>query len=252
VSELTVTDLSVAYNGRPAVRDVTLSVPAAAITALLGPNGAGKTSLVRALGGVTPARRGRLTVGGTSVPLGRPDRIRRAGVAIVLEGHRVLGDLSVEANLRVATGLLKRAQRTEALAQALELFPELGRLQARKARLLSGGEQQMLALAQAICSQPRYLVVDEMSLGLAPLIVRRLGDAITLVTKRGVGVLLIEQFTALALEVATHTYVMNRGQIKFSGPPRTLLSKPEVLETAYLAEAAVARIPAHASDTKDR
>jgi branched-chain amino acid transport system ATP-binding protein len=236
-AKLVLSGLSVSYQGRPAVADVTIEVDAGEVTALLGPNGAGKSSLVQALAGVVPAG-GRVTVDGDDVRLGRPEAVRRAGVAVVPEGHRVLSELSVADNLRVASAPLPRGDREEAIATALALFPELTRLLARDARLLSGGEQQMLALAQALVARPRYLVVDELSLGLAPAIVRRLAGALTAIAEQGTGILLIEQFTALALELARRAYVLNRGRLVFSGDASELQARPELLDSAYLAEAA--------------
>jgi branched-chain amino acid transport system ATP-binding protein len=235
-SGLVFSDLSVSYQGRPAVTRVTVEVDAGALTALLGPNGAGKSSLVQALAGVVPAH-GQLTVDGERVRLGRPEAVRRAGVAVVPEGHRVLTELSVADNLRVASAPVPRGHREAAIAAALEVFPELGRLRGRDARLLSGGEQQMLALAQALVVRPRYLVVDELSLGLAPVIVRRLAGALAEIAQRGAGVLLIEQFTALALSLARRAYVLNRGRLVFAGEAAELQSRPELLDSAYLADA---------------
>jgi branched-chain amino acid transport system ATP-binding protein len=234
--QLVVASLNVNYQGRAAVSDVTIAVDAGQITALLGPNGAGKSSLVQALAGVVPAD-GRLTVDGTAVRLGRPEVVRRAGVAIVPEGHRVLTQLSVSENLRVASAPLARAQRPRAIAAAAEIFPELSRLLDRDAGLLSGGEQQMLALAQALVARPRYLVIDEMSLGLAPVIVRRLAEALGTIANAGTGVLLIEQFTALALELAGRAYVLNRGRTVFAGEASELQQRPDLLHHSYLAGA---------------
>ncbi len=139
------------------------------MTALLGPNGAGKSSLVLAVGGVLRPRAGSVLLDGRDLARSRPERIRRAGVAIVPEGRRLLGDLTVEENLRVATYALPPAAARSGRERALDLFPELGRL-AAPARTLSGGEQQMLVLAQALVSGPRYVLIDELSLGLAPVV----------------------------------------------------------------------------------
>jgi branched-chain amino acid transport system ATP-binding protein len=236
-SGLRVEGLTVAYHGVPAVCDVTLEVPAGAITALLGPNGAGKSSLVSAIGGLLRPAAGRLLVEGATVRFGRPGAVRRAGVAVAPEGHRVLASLSVEDNLRVAGSTLPRGGRGPAVEAVLELFPELRALLDRPARMLSGGEQQMLALGQAMLTQPRFIVVDELSLGLAPVVIRRLADALVEVSAAGTGVLLIEQFTSLALEISTRSYVLHRGRVTFSGTPGELAAQPDVLHSAYLAEA---------------
>jgi branched-chain amino acid transport system ATP-binding protein len=236
-SKLVIADLSVSYQSRPAVAHVTIEVDAGEVTALLGPNGAGKSSLVQALAGVVPAD-GRVTVDGQNVRLGRPEAVRRAGVAVVPEGHRVLAELSVADNLRVASAPVPRGDREAAIAAALDVFPELVRLLARDARLLSGGEQQMLALAQALVVRPRYLVVDELSLGLAPVVVRRLATALSAIAEHGTGVLLIEQFTALALRLSRRAYVLNRGRLVFAGEAAELQTRPELLDSAYLAQEA--------------
>ena len=220
--------------GRPVVRDVSLEIPANAITALLGPNGAGKSSLVLAVGGVLRPTAGRVLVGDQDITRRRPEAIRAAGVAIVPEGRRLLGDLSVEDNLRVATYALGRSQAREGIDYALELFPPLERRWKASARTLSGGEQQMVVLAQALVSRPKVMLVDELSLGLAPLIVQRLVPILASVAKSGVGVLLIEQFAHVALGLANTAYVIEGGRIRYHGTAAELKSRPELLHSAYL------------------
>ncbi len=149
-------------------------MPAGEVTALLGPNGAGKSSLVLAVGGVLRPRPGSVLLDGTELAGRRPERIRAAGVAIVPEGRRLLPDLSVDDNIKVATYALSKQDAAEGRARALELFPRLGERLTVPARLLSGGEQQMVVLAQALVSQPKYILIDELSLGLAPVIVNQL------------------------------------------------------------------------------
>ena len=146
--------------GRPVVEDVTIEIPAYGITALLGPNGAGKSSLVLAVGGVLRPTAGRVLLGDTDLARRRPEAIRAAGVAIVPEGRRLLGGLTVEDNIRVATYALGRTKGKEGVEYALELFPALERRWKAPARALSGGEQQMVVLAQALVSQPRFILVD--------------------------------------------------------------------------------------------
>ena len=226
-------ELSVS-RGRPVVRDVSLEIPANAIAALLGPNGAGKSSLVLAVGGVLRPTGGRVLVGGRDITRRRPEAIRAAGVAIVPEGRRLLGDLSVEDNLRVATYALGRVQGREGIDYALELFPTLERRWKASARTLSGGEQQMVVLAQALVSRPKVMLVDELSLGLAPLIVQRLVPTLASVAESGVGVLLIEQFAHVALGLATTAYVIEGGRIRYHGTAAELKSRPELLHSAYL------------------
>lgn len=231
---LNIDGLTVARGGRPVVKDVTLEIPQGEVTALLGPNGAGKSSLVLAVGGVLPAETGSVRVGDDELVGRRPEKIRAAGVAVVPEGRRLLPDLTVEDNIQVATYSLPGSVARERRAYALELFPELeARLDAR-ARSLSGGEQQMVVLAQALVSQPKFVLIDELSLGLAPVIVKRLIPTIRTVAESGVGVLLIEQFAAVALALANRVHVIDRGTLRFSGLPTELHEHPELLHSAYL------------------
>jgi branched-chain amino acid transport system ATP-binding protein len=225
--------VSVARGGRLVVREASLSVLRGEITALLGPNGAGKSSLVLAVAGVVRPTAGSIRAGGLELAGRRPERIRQAGVATVPEGHRVLGDLTVADNLRVAAAQLPRHARPAALARVHELFAELRDLRGRRAGSLSGGQQQMLALAQAIIADPQYLIVDELSLGLAPVVVRRLVPALREIATQGVGVLLIEQFTSLALGVATTAHVLVRGRIRLSETADALRRQPDLLAANY-------------------
>jgi branched-chain amino acid transport system ATP-binding protein len=220
--------------GRPVVRDVSIEIPAGAITALLGPNGAGKSSLVLAVGGLLRPTDGRVLLGDTDLTRRRPEQIRAAGIAIVPEGRRLLGTLTVEDNLRVATYALGRAKGREGLDDVLELFPALRRRWNAPARTLSGGEQQMVVLAQALVSQPRFILVDELSLGLAPVIVKRLMPALQEVAERGIGILLIEQFAHVALAVSQSAYVLEGGRIRDRGTAEELRANPERLHSAYL------------------
>jgi branched-chain amino acid transport system ATP-binding protein len=231
---LYVRDLTVARGNRVVVNAVTLEVPPGEITALLGPNGAGKSSLVLAVGGVLPVRAGSVTLDDVDLTRSRPERIRQAGVAIVPEGRRLLPALSVADNLRVATYALDREQARAGRERALELFPEIRKRLGSQARLLSGGEQQMLVLAQALVSEPKVLLIDELSLGLAPVVVSRLIPTLRTVAESGTGVLLIEQFATVALDLARRAYVMHGGDIEFSGEASELREKPELLHSAYL------------------
>jgi branched-chain amino acid transport system ATP-binding protein len=226
--------LTVERGRRAVVRDVSIEIPAGEITALLGPNGAGKSSLVLAVGGVLRLQAGSVLLDGLDWANRRPERIRRAGIAVVPEGRRLLSDLTVEDNIRVATYSLPADQARAGRDRALELFPEISRRLSAPARMLSGGEQQMVVLAQALVSQPRYMLIDELSLGLAPVVVNRLIPAIRAVTESGIGVLLIEQFATVALGLAHRTHIMESGQLRFSGLARELRAKPELLRSAYL------------------
>jgi branched-chain amino acid transport system ATP-binding protein len=227
-------DVSVARGGRPVVHDVSLEVPPGEVTTLLGANGAGKSTLVLAIGGVLRPTSGRVLLGDADLTRRRPERIRAAGVAVVPEGRRLLSELTVEDNLRVATYSLSSAERRERIAEALRLFPRLGERRHQPGRLLSGGEQQMVVLAQALISRPRVVLVDELSLGLAPIVVKSLVPTLEEVAASGVGILLIEQFAHVALGLATTAYVIEGGRIRYHGTAAELKSRPEVLQTAYL------------------
>ncbi|MBR1205614.1 MULTISPECIES: ABC transporter ATP-binding protein [unclassified Bradyrhizobium] len=232
---LTVQGLDLARNGKAVLHGIDLALAPGRITALLGANGAGKSSLVLAIAGVLPATSGEITLNGRSIRGLRPEAIRASGLAAVPEGHQVLNELSVEDNLKVAGSHLSRAEMRSAIEVALGTFPELReRLQARSGNL-SGGQQQMVALAQAIIAKPRYLLADELSFGLAPVVVARLVPVLQDLAAQGVGVLLIEQFTHIALKIAHAVYVMERGKICFSGEPRQLIDNPAILHSAYLA-----------------
>jgi branched-chain amino acid transport system ATP-binding protein len=227
-------DLCVPRAGRAVLRDVSLDVPPGEVTALLGPNGTGKSTLVLAIAGVLKPTSGRVLLGEVELTRRRPEWIRRAGVAVVAEGRRVLPDLSVADNLRVATYALGRDEVDRGTEYVLELFPELQRRWNASARSLSGGEQQMVVLAQALASRPSVLVVDELSLGLAPVVVQRLVPTLAGVAESGVGVLLIEQFANVALGLARNAYILEGGRIRYRGTAEELKSNPELLHSAYL------------------
>jgi branched-chain amino acid transport system ATP-binding protein len=226
--------LTVARGGRPVVHEVTFEIAPGEVTALLGPNGAGKSTLVLAVAGVLKPLAGSVALADRELSGRRPESIRRAGVAVVPEGRRLLSDLTVEDNLQVATYSLSREDAKAGRAYALELFPELGKRLTAPGRSLSGGEQQMLVLAQALVSQPRFVLIDELSLGLAPVIVKRLVPTIRTVAESGVGVLLIEQFATVALGLANRAHVMDRGRLRFSGLASELKARPELLQSSYL------------------
>ncbi len=227
-------ELTVARGNRVVVDRVSLDVPPGEVTALLGPNGAGKSSLVLAVGGVLRPQSGSVSLGELDLTKSRPERIREAGVAVVPEGRRLLPQLSVEDNLRVATYTLSPEEARAGHARALELFPELEKRLSSQARLLSGGEQQMLVLAQALVSKPKVVLIDELSLGLAPVVITRLIPTLRTICEGGTGVLLIEQFATVALGLANRAYVMNGGVIEFSGAAAELRERPELLHSAYL------------------
>ena len=232
---LHISELAVERGGKRIIHGINLEILPGKITALLGANGAGKSSLVLAIAGAVPVSGGNILLDGRSITGMRPEYVRRLGVAAVPEGHRVLTELTVEENLRVAGTHLRRGALDEAVERALATFPELEKRFTVRAGALSGGQQQMVVLAQAIISRPRYILADELSFGLAPVIVARLVPVLEAFAADGIGVLLIEQFTHIALKISHHAYVMERGRIRFSGDPGDLQRNPHILHSAYLA-----------------
>src|SRR5580704_5775490 len=246
-SALTVGNLFVARGGRPVLRDISIDVAPGEIRALLGANGAGKSTLVPTMAGILPALRGHVSCDGTELLGQSPDSVRRQGVALVLEGHPVLIGLSVRDNLAAAALMHSRRDADQEIEAALDIFPELrGRL-TTAAQNLSGGQKQMVVIAQAMISRPRYLLIDELSFGLAPSVVTRLAETIQAIAARGVGILLIEQFTTLALSLSKRAYVMERGTLAFAGNSEELREHPEILHGAYLASGQAAPAPPVAS-----
>jgi branched-chain amino acid transport system ATP-binding protein len=231
---LRIVDLEVPRGGRPVLHGVSIEVPAGEITTLLGPNGAGKSTLVLTIGGLLRPTGGSIFLGEHELTKAKPERVRAAGVAVVPEGRRLLPNLSVADNLKVATYSLPKDDAEAGVAGALELFPELTRRLDSTARSLSGGEQQMLVLSQAMAARPQVLIVDELSLGLAPVIVKRMMPVLERIATSGVGVLLIEQFAHVALALANSAYVLERGRIQYAGTALELKSDPDLLKKAYL------------------
>jgi branched-chain amino acid transport system ATP-binding protein len=211
-----------------------LDVPLGQVTSVLGPNGAGKSTMALAIAGLLRVSAGTIRLGDATLENKRPDAIRSAGVSVVPEGRRLLPQLSVADNLKVATYSLGKPAAADGLAYTLSLFPELEKRWDVGGRLLSGGEQQMVVLAQALVSRPKILVVDELSLGLAPIVVKRLVPVLSEVAASGVGVLLIEQFAHVALALATNAYVLEGGTVRWSGRASELKDNPELLHSAYL------------------
>lgn len=227
--------LVVRRGGKLVLHDVSFSVAPGMITTLLGANGAGKSSTVLAIAGALPVESGAVRLGEERLTGLPADRIRRCGVALVPEGHRVLGQLSVEDNLRVACLDGATPARRRALEKVYGIFPELAERRRQSASDLSGGQKQMVAMGQAFIADPKVMIIDELSLGLAPAVVARLAEALKVATKEGITVLLIEQFANLALDLATKAIVMERGRLVFDGAAETLREQPEILHGAYLA-----------------
>ena len=218
--------LSAGYGSQPVVRDLDLEVRPGEVVALLGPNGAGKTTTLRALSGSLAP------MGGEVRWLGEPGRAplhRRARQGLAYVGERaVFTRLDTADNLRVGR---VRSQ------QALELFPELEKRLRTGAGMLSGGEQQMLSLARALCRAPKLLLADELSLGLAPLVVDRLLRAVREAADRGLGALLVEQHVRKVLDIADRVYVLHRGRVTMTGTPKELRGNLDAIESSYLAQA---------------
>jgi branched-chain amino acid transport system ATP-binding protein len=234
MTSLAIDTVCVARGPRNVVHDVSIEVPPGEVTTLLGPNGAGKSSLALACAGLARVTKGWINLDGRNIANQRPEKIRSAGISVVPEGRRLLPQLTVEENLKVATFSLGRRAAADGLAYTLSLFPELEKRWEIQGRSLSGGEQQMVVLAQALVSRPRVLLVDELSLGLAPIVVKRLVPTLAEVAASGIGVLLIEQFAHVALSLARAAYVLEGGRVRYNGSAAELSEHPELLHSAYL------------------
>ena len=206
------------YGKSHILHGVSLKVAEGKITALLGRNGAGKTTTLRSLMGLTPAREGRVTIFGKDTTRWPAFRIAASGVGYVPEGRRIFANLSVEENLRVP---LEREGKWT-LERAYELFPRLAERKLSRGRQLSGGEQEMLSIARALLLNPRLLILDEPSQGLAPLVVREVFQIVAQMRGEGISVLLVEQNARMSLEIADHAYVLDDGAIVHSGPASAL------------------------------
>ncbi|MBA4099797.1 MAG: ABC transporter ATP-binding protein [Rhodospirillum sp.] len=215
---LTITDLHVSYGNIVALRGVSLELAEGEIVAVIGPNGAGKSTLLLTVAGVVRAKQGEVRLGGASVLGVAPEVLASRGVALVPEGRHIFGSLTVAEN--IALGATTRRDRQAVVAdieRALDMFPILRERYRQRAGKLSGGEQQMLAIARALLARPKLLLLDEPSLGLAPLIVRQVYDAIFELKRQGMTILVVEQSVHRAVAAADRAYVMNSGQITMSG-----------------------------------
>lgn len=230
---LEVQDLRSAYGRVLALKGVSLGVGAGEITAIVGGNGAGKTTLLRCLSGVQPAAGGRIVFEGADITGWAPHRRVAAGIAQSPEGRQVFGPLSVEDNLRLGAFRRGRAETAEGIARAYAMFPILAEKRGLPAAGLSGGQQQMLAIGRALMSRPRLLLLDEPSMGLAPVLVDQILAAVLALKADGVTVLLVEQNATAALGIADRGYVLETGRIAHAGTGAALLHDPAVRE-AYL------------------
>jgi|TARA_B100000959_G_scaffold278238_1_gene336212 branched-chain amino acid transport system ATP-binding protein len=231
---LTIENLNTGYAGVPVVRELNIHLDQGEVVALLGPNGAGKTTTLLTISGIIPLLSGNVTVLGEQVDSKNPHNNARLGLAHVAEDRSLFFNLTVKENLQLGLRGDKDSQQ-EGLEKALELLPALRPLMDRRSGLLSGGEQQMLAMARALVSKPKLLLVDEMSLGLAPIIVEQLLPIVrNIADETGAGVLIVEQHVHLALQVADRGYVMNHGELVMSGSASDLLDSKDLLEASYL------------------
>jgi branched-chain amino acid transport system ATP-binding protein len=228
---LEVRNLSVTYGLARAVDDVSLTVADGELVALVGANGAGKTSTLLGISGVLPGAKGVVTLDGKRLDNRPPQAIAAAGIVHVPEGRQLFGDMSVLENLELGAFVKSaRLQRRRRLAEALEMMPRLrGRLNQR-AGSLSGGEQQMVAIARGLMAAPRVLILDEPTLGLAPLYVRTVFETIEAIRSRGTAILLVEQNVNYALKVANRGYVMQTGRVIMEGPAAELLRREDLTE----------------------
>jgi branched-chain amino acid transport system ATP-binding protein len=227
---LEVRNLSVSYGGVRALRDLTLCVPKGAVVALLGPNGAGKSTTLRAISGIIRPDHGSIHVDGRRIDRQAAYRIARMGVVHVPEGRGIFPSLSVRENLEMAIASLAHVD--DPIAEGAALFPILGTRLRQQAGSLSGGEQQMLALARALMARPNLLMVDEISMGLAPIVVGQLFEALRKLAATGTSLLLVEQYVETALELADYVYVMEKGVVVDVGESADM--RTSGLATAYL------------------
>jgi branched-chain amino acid transport system ATP-binding protein len=223
--------LNAHYGASHILQGVDLDVAQGRIAGVLGRNGVGKTTTVRTIMGLVPQSGGRVLLDGTDITGWPPHHVARAGVAYVPEGRLIFPDLTVIENIRVAE---RRPAKSWPLVRLFELFPSLKEREGNKGAQLSGGEQQMLAIARALVSDPKVLLLDEPSQGLAPLVVRELADTIRLLCRDGVTILLIEQNMKLAAEVADQINIMVKGRVVYAAAPAQFRAEEEAIRTRYL------------------
>jgi len=229
-----VSNVTVNYGAAAAVSDVRLRIDAGELVVVVGPNGAGKSTLINAMAGIHAVASGHLSVDGSDITREPPHRFCDRGIAIVPEGRRLFGNLSVRENLELGSYRAEaRRARADSLRRVCALFPMLTERMDAPAGALSGGQQQMVAIGRALMARPRFLLLDEPSLGLSPMIVQDMFRAIREINAEGVAVLLVEQNIAAALELARRGYVLDEGRVVAEGEPANLMSRPEI-QKAYL------------------
>jgi branched-chain amino acid transport system ATP-binding protein len=231
---LEIADIVTGYGKIEALKGVTLSAAEGKITCLLGPNGAGKTTLMYSIAGILKPRRGSIRLKGEEIAGRAPDRIVAAGVALVPENRLVFPQMTVRENLQAGAYLRRdAAEIARDIEKLFDRFPRLRERSGQQAGTLSGGEQQMLSVARALMSRPRLLLMDEPSLGLAPLIVEEIFRIVSELNRDGTTIFLVEQNAHMALKVAHHFYLMEQGKVSFGGTPGQL-AEDEVIQRAYL------------------
>lgn len=242
MSLLKVQEVYTSYGKINALKGVSLEIEEGEIISLVGSNGAGKSTLLASITGTVPAQKGYIVYQGKDISKLSPNEIVKQGISLSMEGRGVFPRLTVEENLRV--GAYSRKKKEEIVAtmeEMYELFPRLAQRKKQMAGTMSGGEQQMLAIARALMSQPKLLLLDEPSLGLAPNLVKLIFDLIVTINKRGISILLIEQNANMALKISNRAYVLENGVVKLSGLSKDLLNNNEVRK-AYLGEIANASV----------
>ena len=232
MTTLAVEGLEVRYGGVRAVRGLSLTVASGEIVGLIGPNGAGKSSTLHAIMGAAPVAAGDVRLSGVSLVGRRPEDVARSGIALVPEGRRIFGELSVEENLRLGfAGRRSQDGAADALVRAYELFPVVHEFRHRAAGALSGGQQQQLAIARALVAEPDVLLLDEPSLGLAPVVVDVVFDALAAIREAGLGVLLVEQRAQRTVALADRCHVLSNGELRLT------LGKEDAADTEKLVAA---------------
>jgi branched-chain amino acid transport system ATP-binding protein len=236
---LEISDLHVSYGHVEAVRGVSVTVHPGKVTLVLGPNGAGKTTTIKAIAGLHPPTSGTVTLDGSEITGLAPHAIVRRGIALVPEGRRVFAPLTIAENLRLGGYTASKAQFQETRARVEEMFPILHERSQAAAGLLSGGEQQMLAFGRALMSQPKFMLLDEPSMGLAPVVVDTVLEKVRAMADAGIGILMVEQNAEAGLDVADEVVAVTRGEVVYSGAAKEARNNASVLR-AFLGEAALA------------